>query len=345
MDMLVSLVSEVENAVGSGDSARRIETLRRVTDLFVEQAAHLADLHVAVFDEVILRLARGIEFRARVELSERLADVANAPRKILRDLAFDDAIAVARPVIERSPRLEEEDLAALAVTKGREHLLALSRRPHLSERVTGILVDRGDPEVVESVCRNTGAGLDAAEMGRLVEIARARARSAVVERLGRLGADVGADVLDDVFEDAAEVALVGGTKSLLDDFAEAARVVESVAGAGRLDEETILAWIRAGRIDEALAAIAHLARVPPAMVARAYHASHYDPLLFILRALRFGWGTLKALLVAKTGRELSEEVQRSAFAAFQRLSIDTARRILRFTAARERAAGAEFAAP
>lgn len=345
MDMLVSLVSEVENAVDSGDSARRIETLRRVTDLFVEQAAHLADLHVAVFDEVILRLARGIEFRARVELSERLADVANAPRKILRDLAFDDAIAVARPVIERSPRLDEEDLAALAVTKGREHLLALSRRPHLSEHVTGILVDRGDPEIVESVCRHSGGRLDAAEMGRLVEIARARARSAVVERLGRLGADVGPEILDDVFEDAAEIALVGGTKSLLDDFAEAARVVERTADDGRLDEETILAWIRAGRIDEALAAIAHLARVPPAMVARAYHASHYDPLLFILRALRFGWGTLKALLVAKTGRDLSEEVQRSAFTAYQRLSIDTARRILRFTAARERAAGAEIAAP
>lgn len=352
MDMLVSLVSDVEDAVRSGDSARRIETLRRVTDLFVEQAGHLADLHVALFDEVILRLARGIEFRVRADLSEQLADIANAPRKVLRDLAFDDAIDVARPVIERSPRLDEEDLAALAAQKGQAHLLALSRRARLSERVTEILVDRGDAAVVENVCRNEGAALSVrsldrldarilaeAQMSRLVEIARARARRSLADRLDVLG--IRADVLDDAFEEAADLALVGGYKTLLDDFAEAALVVESAARAGRLDEDAVLAWIREGRIDEALAAMAHLAQVPAPLMARAFHASHYDPLLFIVRALRFSWVTLKALLAAKAGRDLSEEVQRSAHEAFERLSTDTARRILRFTAARERAAGAE----
>ena len=70
----------------------------------------LGEDHVSVFDEVISRLAGEIEFRARVELAERLADIDNAPRRTVRDLAFDDDIAIARPLLERSTRLEENDL-------------------------------------------------------------------------------------------------------------------------------------------------------------------------------------------------------------------------------------------
>lgn len=367
MDMLVSLVADVEDAVSNGDPGRRVETLRRMTDLFIEQAPHLADLHVAVFDEVILRLARGIEFRVRVELSERMADLAVAPRGVLRDLALDDEIAIARPVIERSTRLAEDDLAAVAERKGQEHLLALTKRPALSERITDILVDRGDDRVVCAVAGNEGAKLSERSLAclvdkarsdatlqerlqtrgslgddqirQLVAIAREKARASMRDALGGIAA---AEALDEIdFDDAVdgaaeELARTSSYKALVDDFAEAAKVVGEFAGDGRLDEDTIAAWVQAGRIEEALAAMAHLAHVPTPVVARAYHSNHYDPLLFIVRALKFGWGTFKALLVAKAGRDLTDEVHRSAFAAFQQLSVSTAQRIVRFTAMRER---------
>ncbi|WP_349369651.1 DUF2336 domain-containing protein [Salinarimonas sp.] len=369
MDILGSLVADVEDAVSNGDPSRRVETLRRMTDLFIEQAPHLADLHVAVFDEVILRLARGIEFRVRVELSERIADTTNAPRGVLRDLALDDEIAIARPVLERAIRLDEEDLAAVAAQKSQEHLLALSRRPSLSERVTDILVDRGDERVVCAVAENEGAclsdrslaalvdkarsdeTLQAALEGRarlgdeqlaqLVAIAREKARSNMRDALGP-GFVIDGDAFDDAVDDAAEdLARTASYKALVDDFADAARTVSAAAGSGGLDEETIAAWAREGRIEDALAAIAHLAGVPTPVVARAYHSNHYDPLLFFVRSLKFGWATFKAFLVAKAGRELTDEVHRSAFAAYQQLSVSTAQRIVRFTAMRERTLEAE----
>lgn len=364
MDMLVSLVSDVEDAVSNGDLGRRVETLRRMTDLFIEQAPHLADLHVAVFDEVILRLARGIEFRVRVELSERLAGMSNAPQGVLRDLAFDDEIAVARPVLERAVRLEDEDLATVAAQKSQEHLLALCRRAQLSERVTDILVDRGDERVACAVAGNEGARLSQRALGALVEKARGdvtlqaalEARASLGdEQLGQLVAiarekarvsmrnalgsafviDDGA--FDDAVDDAAEdVVRTSSYKALVDDFADAAKIVSEAAGRGGIDEDMIVAWLRAGRIEDALAALAHLAGVPTPVVARAYHSNHYDPLLFFVRSLKFGWATFKAFLVAKAGREITEEVHRSAFAAYQQLSVSTAQRIVRFTAMRER---------
>ena len=105
----------------------------------------------------------------------------------------------------------------------------------------------------------------------------------------------------------------------------------------------MIEWIRAGRIEEALAAIAHLADMPVETVVRAYEGVHHDPLLFIVRSVRFGWATLKLLLNARSGVNATNEDLKGAFEAFRQLSIHTAQRVVRFTAARERAAQGETA--
>ena len=128
-----------------------------------------------------------------------------------------------------------------------------------------------------------------------------------------------------------------------DNFDAAIAAVQRKAGSGGLVEADVVEWVRSGQIDEALAALAHLAGVPIQIVARAYRSPHYDPLLFILRSVRFGWGTFKAFLTAKAGRAPPPEIMRSAFEAFQQLSVQTAQRVVRFTAARERAAQTDAA--
>jgi uncharacterized protein (DUF2336 family) len=362
MSNWMSFVGEVEDAISSGDPIRRVDTLRRMTGLFVEQAPNLGELHVTVFDEVILRLARDLEFKARVELSERLADVSNAPRKVVRDLAFDSDIKVAGPVLERSSRLDEDDLVALAHDRGQDHLFALSRRSTLSERVTDILVDRGDQRVVRSVAGNEGARFSERGFGQLVERARddqalqgllqerrdipqkhmdnlvAIAREKVRETLrGEYGDEADAMVDSAVDDVAIAVAQAGQSKALLNDFEEATALVRQKVRLGGLVEDDVVDWIKEGKVEEALAAMAHLAGVPVEMVARAYHATHYDPLLFIVRSIKFGWGTFKLLLTAKAGRAPSSDVIKSAFDSFQQLSVQTAQRVVRFTAVREQA--------
>jgi uncharacterized protein (DUF2336 family) len=357
-----SFVGEVEDAVASGDPIRRVDTLRRMTSLFAEQAESLQEEHVTVFDEVILRLARDLEFKARVELSERLADIGNAPPKVVRDLAFDKDIQVAGPVLERSPRLAEDDLVAIAHDRGQDHLFALSRRTALSERVTDILVDRGDQRVVRSVADNEGARFSergftqlmtrAREDSSLQDILKARrdippkqmdelvaiAREKVRETLREEYADAGDDVFDAAVDEAALITAETLQPSVLvNDLDAATDTVRHKARSSGLVEDDIADWIKAGQIEEAIAAIAHLAGIPVEMVARAYHATHYDPLLFIVRSIKFGWGTFKLLLTAKAGRQPSSDVMKSAFDSFQQLSVQTAQRVVRFTAVREQA--------
>ena len=357
-----SFVGEVEDAVASGDPIRRVDTLRRMTSLFVEQAPNLKEAHVTIFDEVILRLARDLEFKARVELSERLADVGNAPLTVVRELAFDKDIQVAGPVLERSARLEEDDLVAIAHDRGQDHLFALSRRSTLSERVTDILVDRGDQRVVRSVADNEGARFSERGFSQLMERARedetlqtilktrrdipprqlqdlvAIAREKVRETLR----DEFANATDEVFDGAVDEAALAAAETLqpnvlVNDFDAANAAVRQKARSGGLVEDDVVDWIKGGQMEEALAAMAHLAGVPVEMVARAYHAAHYDPLLFIVRSIKFGWGTFKLLLTVKAGRQPSSDVIKSAFDSFQQLSVQTAQRVVRFTAVREQA--------
>ena len=134
MSLTNSIINELEDAISRGSSQQRVETLRRVTDLFLHDAPRLSESQIEVFDEVIGRLADEIEVRARAELSRRLAPIANAPTEVVVALAKDDAIAVAGPILSLSKRLTDDMLVEIASTKSQDHLLAISGRSTIARK-------------------------------------------------------------------------------------------------------------------------------------------------------------------------------------------------------------------
>jgi uncharacterized protein (DUF2336 family) len=91
-----SIIAELEDAVRGGSSAKRVETLRQVTDLFLNDGERLSDDQVKVFDDVLCLLIARVETRAKAELSKRLAPLDYAPFEVIQHLAWDDEIDVAR---------------------------------------------------------------------------------------------------------------------------------------------------------------------------------------------------------------------------------------------------------
>src|SRR5229473_149799 len=100
-----SLIVEIEMAVKDDQLENRTKTLRRITDLFLNDADRLTDDQIKVFDDVLCLLIRRIEGKALAELSRRLAPVDNSPIEVIRRLARDEDIDVAGPVLEQSRRL------------------------------------------------------------------------------------------------------------------------------------------------------------------------------------------------------------------------------------------------
>ena len=87
-----SLISDLEEAVKAGSPEKHIQTLRHVTDLFLNDADKFSEDQIAVFDDVLCLLINRIETKAKAELGERLAPIDNAPVDVIQKLARDNEI-------------------------------------------------------------------------------------------------------------------------------------------------------------------------------------------------------------------------------------------------------------
>src|SRR5215217_475115 len=165
-----SIADEVEAAIQAGSTEKHLDTLRQVTDLFLVSADGYSGEQIELFGDVLERLIRTIELRALADVSARialaemstqLASIKQAPPAVVRRLAQNDEISIARPVLTESARLSADDLIALAQTKGEQHLLAISGRWWLTEIVTDALLKRHYPSVSRRLVTNPGARMSA----------------------------------------------------------------------------------------------------------------------------------------------------------------------------------------
>jgi uncharacterized protein (DUF2336 family) len=127
MSEVASLIDEIETALSAGTPRQRRDVLTRVTDLFITGSSGYSHEQIALFDEILLLLTAEIEEKARAQLSQRLAKVGNAPRRVIVSLAADDSVAVAAPVLKSSPQLSDEDLIATASTNAGRWVAPLRR--------------------------------------------------------------------------------------------------------------------------------------------------------------------------------------------------------------------------
>ncbi|MFN5721484.1 MAG: hypothetical protein ACK463_44405, partial [Bradyrhizobium sp.] len=85
-----SLLDELQTTLAHGTVARRVETLRRVTDLFINGSVNYSNEQIVLFDDVFQCLLEHIENSAKALLANRLAPIDTAPPQTIRTLAFDD---------------------------------------------------------------------------------------------------------------------------------------------------------------------------------------------------------------------------------------------------------------
>lgn len=149
-------VEELELLAQERSSDKRRELLHALADRFFSHTARPTTAELDLFDEIIERALIEIEPIARAELALRMADLNVVPRRTLLALANDE-VAIAQPLLTRSPALRDDDLVRIATIQSQGHLTAIAQRAKLSEKVTDVIVRRGDPIVVETVTANRGA--------------------------------------------------------------------------------------------------------------------------------------------------------------------------------------------
>src|SRR5579872_6703780 len=348
-----SLLDELQSTLAHGTVARRVETLRRVTDLFINGAVEFSDNQIALFDDVFQCLTHHIETSARVLLANRLAPIDRAPPLIVRALAFDDVIEVAAPVLSQSERLDDNALIAAARNKSQAHLMAISTRKVLSGAVTDVLVQRGNDEVVQSTVRNPGAEFSERGYDRLVNRAEGNdtlatcvglrpnlPRHLYLKLLAKASASVRAKleaanppIADEVSKAVREATRMARSarSAMTEETVIAHALVKSLYDDGRLDEYQVAAFAEAGKFDEANAALAALANVPVSVAENMMVETRAEGVMILAKVSGMSWSTVKALinmrdlLAGKVTSDLD-----SCKATYERLRPSTAQQVLRF---------------
>jgi uncharacterized protein (DUF2336 family) len=355
------MIDELEEAIASKEIGRRADTLRRVTDLFVSGAAEFSDEQIALFDEVMGLLVREIEGSARASLGRRLADLPQAPPRIVRALALDDELAVAAPLLAQSERLDEATLIEGANSKSQGHLLAISRRKTLTEPVTDVLVERGDREVAQTTAANPGARFsefgystlvrrceDDAELALCMwsraEVPRQHllklfAQASETVRLRLEAADRRkAGLVREVIAQAS-TRIQATTREHSADFAAARERVEALHTAGQLTVAALEGFARDGRFEETAIALSLLCDVPIAPVERALAQEWSEQVLVLAKAIGLTWSVTRSILLLQAGTRMSSthELGRCR-EQFDKLKPETARKVMQFYRLREQAA-------
>jgi uncharacterized protein (DUF2336 family) len=361
-DAALSIVDEVEAAISTGSAEKRLETIKRVTDLFLSSAGSFNDEQIELFDDVLERLIKTIELRAIADVSARialaemslqLAPVAQAPPSVVRRLARHDEIAIAGPVLTESARLSTEDLVELAETKSEPHLLAISGRWWLQEVVTDALLARRYPAVSRRIINNPGARVSAAgfaivvaqaesdpelavETGIRVDLPPALRRQLLSNATEVVRSRLLSRAPPHVFEEvrSAIVAVSAGVDremSRIRDFATAKRFVALLNDNGELSEATLLGFAKQRKYEETVAALAELSQSTIEVIRPLMQSLRGDGVLIPCKVAGLGWETVHAVLESRfaTGAMGPHELA-EAKGQFARLTTDNARRLLRF---------------
>src|ERR1700722_6490505 len=358
----LSIVDEVETALNTGSAEKRLEAIRRVTELFLSSAGSYDSEQIDLFDNVLERLIKTIEIRAIADVSARialaglsaqLAPVSQAPPSVVRRLARNDEITVAGPVLTESARLSAEDLVEVAQTKSEQHLLAIAGRWWLKEVVTDALLARRYPSVSRKIVNNPGARVSAGGFAIVVALAEYDPELAIEtgirvdlppvlrdELLRNATEAVRARLLSrappNVFEEirtaiAAVAAGVSRDMSKPHDFTAAKSLVELLKDKDELNETTLLGFAKKRKYEETVAALAQLSQSSIEVVRPLMQSLRDDGVLVPCKAAELRWETVSAVLETRfaSGSMRPQELAK-AQRKYATMTTENARRLLRF---------------
>ncbi len=364
MSEVRSLIDEIEASFRGGSAGSRANTLRRITDLFMAGADTYQEPQIGVFDDVLCQLINKIEKEAIVELSRTVAPVAKAPPALTRKLSRHDDIEISGPVLRQSPLLTDGDLIEIAQTKSQRHLEAIAGRRHVSEKVSDVLIDRGDTDVLTTVAGNFGARFSTNGYSSLLakaeehaDIAMAvvirsdlspemfrklvgRAATTVQQRLLTLANPAVKERLQNVLQDIS-------LQLLRDADAKSAKLDVRATEIKSLDKSKLkaelLAYANGSRLAEAATALGTISGLPTDTIRRLIAQRETEALLIVCKASELGWSTVKALINLSTkigGGPYTNPLD--YLEQYTKMTADSAQRILRFLKARKTVSASEL---
>jgi uncharacterized protein (DUF2336 family) len=356
------MFAELKSLAEERSSEKRLDLLRKITDLFFAGIDQHSEAEASLFNEVIDRIVDQVSHEAKIDVATNYATLPGFPLPVVRKFAHDSDIDIARPVLRSALGLTERDLVEIARKASDSHLDAIAGRAQLSEAITDVLIDRGSREVVHTVSANQGACFSEAGMEKLVDKARddGNLQSLLVERSDLSAKAI--EQLSSIVSEALAIKLaergyqVGGkipehlAKAASAEFARAvherdrntmtAERIISEFGAGRMSlEDALVGVLKCEQMLGVAALLSHRTGLDRNKLMGILNGGTPQTVMVLLRALDLKWPTVAAVMALRAMKQrIRQTLGPHAERDYEAIDIGAAKRTLRFLQVRNRAA-------
>src|SRR3974377_503401 len=124
-------------------------------------------------------------------------------------------------------------------------------------------------------------------------------------------------------------------KSSPRDYIAAMATLQALKKERKLTEADVANYAKNGRYEEAIAALAIMSAVPVEVVDRLVNGQRFDPLLILARAAGFTWRSGGEVIFSWPGLQPAGQILDVAKENFDRLTVTTAQRVVRFWQVRQ----------
>ena len=344
-------------------SEKRREMLRRITDRFLAEGRGHEPSDSAVLDELVSAVSDDLSHEVRAELARSVAQSAIPLKRTARKLALDH-IEVAQPVLAHSNALSESDLLHVIENSSQDHMLALSGRTDLGEKVSSALVDRGGDHVVVALLQNDQAKIAPATYEAVAERAQksgvlhapfVRRQGVPLHLLNDLYLKVELKLrreilhtygqvpkaeLDAAFE-KSRARLSTAYTGLPNDYDAAIKRIEEIEKKGALKPPVLVTLLREGEKSNTafFVAFAKLTGVEFSMIQRFVDAPDLDAVALLCRAANFERALFVTLAMMNAGPDRRMGNVEAYGKLYEEVPLVAAQRALRFWKVRAQADG------
>ena len=159
-----------ENDAREGGQARKI-LLRRLIDYIALPSSQVAPQDRSMGGDILLDMLLHASDSERKLCADRLANMSEAPRRVLRYLAQCN-LEIARELLEVSEAFDSSDLLEIIDQVTPEHRLVIAKRKFLPVAVCDQLARRGEMPVLLELIKNVGANFSETAIDVLVDRSR-----------------------------------------------------------------------------------------------------------------------------------------------------------------------------
>jgi uncharacterized protein (DUF2336 family) len=322
----VSMQQDLTKIASERSPEKRLELLHKVTDLYFEGFGNHSASESFLFNDIMEKIVELFSQDLKRKVSASLAVLPDFPTNIVKNFAQDEDIEVARPVLRNALSLTDDDLVLLAERGSQAHLNAIAGRSIVPEKVTDVLIDRGDRNVVHTVTANHGARFSNRGLDRLVDKATddVDLRELLVERpdlspravdkllplvsesllmkLAERGYDLKGAVPPDMIQ-ALRQRFTAALKTRKEDIRQVSAIIESIRkGTATLDESTRLI-AESGRLLDVATILASFTRLEPDHVFNLIYRGQLQTVLILSRSLELSWATVDAMLAVRAAKQ------------------------------------------